>query len=169
MRIAMSTGIALTLMAAVGTAILSTDAQSASPEPAASAKTILEQYVAAWNRHDLAAIDKLLDADSVHEDIPAGFHGQGPEQIKAFAQEVFKAQPDLKWHLTTIVQSGSTAAAEWTWTATYTGDGPNGPVKSAKISARGATFLVAEHGHIKRFVDYYDFASAFGAPAEPAK
>jgi steroid delta-isomerase-like uncharacterized protein len=134
-----------------------------------SAKAVLRAYVSAWNRHDPAALDPLLDAESVHEDIPAGFRGKGPAEIKAFAAEVFKAQPDLKWRLTTFVESGSTVAAEWTWTSTYTGGGPNGPVKGQKISAHGATFAVVEGGRIRRFVDYYDFASAFPAPASGAK
>jgi steroid delta-isomerase-like uncharacterized protein len=133
------------------------------PGTVQSAKAVLQEYVSAWNLHNPAALDGLLDAESVHEDIPAGFQGKGPAQIKAFAGEVFKAQPDLKWRLTTIVESGSTAAAEWTWTSTYTGDGPNGPVKRQKISARGASFVVVEGGRIRRFVDYYDFASSFPA------
>jgi steroid delta-isomerase-like uncharacterized protein len=126
-----------------------------------SPRTLLEGYVAAWNRHDPAALDRFIDSESVHEDVPAGFHGKGLAEIKAFAAEVFKAQPDLKWHLTTIVESGSTAAAEWTWTATYTGEGPNGPVKAQRISARGASIIETDHGRIRRFVDYYDFASSF--------
>jgi len=134
-----------------------------------SPKAVIQEYVSAWNRHDPAALDPLLDPASVHEDVPAGFRGKGPAEIKAFAGEVFKAQPDLKWRLTTIVQSGSTVAAEWTWTATYTGDGPNGPVKGQKISAHGASFAVVERGRIRRFVDYYDFASAFPAPTAGAK
>jgi steroid delta-isomerase-like uncharacterized protein len=134
-----------------------------------SAKDLLEAYVAAWNRHDPAALDSLLSADSVHEDVPAGFRGKGPDQIKGFAGEVFKAQPDLKWRLKTIVQSGSTAAAEWIWTATYTGDGPNGPVKQKKITAHGASFIEVADGHVRRFVDYYDFASAFPAEKIGAK
>jgi len=133
-----------------------------------SPRATVQAYVAAWNRHDPNALDDLLRADSVHEDIPAGFHGLGPDQIKAFAAEVFKAQPDLRWNLTRIVVSGTTVAAEWTWTATYTGDGPSGPVKAQKISARGASFAVIEDGHIRRFTDYYDFSSAFPAPSGSA-
>ncbi|HVO49347.1 MAG TPA: nuclear transport factor 2 family protein [Steroidobacteraceae bacterium] len=132
--------------------------------PTLSPRAMVQAYVAAWNRHDPNALDDLLRADSVHEDIPAGFHGLGPAQIKAFAAEVFKAQPDLRWKLTRIVESGSTVAAEWTWTATYTGDGPSGPVKGQKISARGASFAVIKDGHISRFSDYYDFSSAFAPP-----
>lgn len=53
--------------------------------------------------------------------------------------------------------------------ATYTGDGPNGPVKSQRISAHDATFALVEGGRIRRFVDYYDFASAFAASTDSVK
>jgi steroid delta-isomerase-like uncharacterized protein len=172
MKAALSLAACLVLVAPAVTA--NPPSAKSAPAPVApgtvrSAKAVLQEYVSAWNRHDPAALDRLLDPDSVHEDVPAGFRGKGPAEIKAFAGEVFKAQPDLKWRLTTIVESGSTVAAEWTWTSTYTGDGPNGPVKGQKISVHGATFVVVEGGRVRRFVDYYDFASAFPAPTGDAK
>jgi hypothetical protein len=46
-----------------------------------SAKSVLEAYVSAWNRHDFAAFDSLLAPDAIHEDIAQGFRGQGLAQI----------------------------------------------------------------------------------------
>ena len=165
--------IAVILVSAVPAAVAdpAPAARARAPATAAphTAKAVLQDYVAAWNRHDPKLLDALLDARSVHEDVPAGFSGTGPAAIKAFAAEIFKAQPDLVWRLTTIVESGSTVAAEWTWTATYTGDGPAGPVKHQRISARGSTFATVENGRIRHFIDYYDFASAFPPPAGAAK
>jgi steroid delta-isomerase-like uncharacterized protein len=134
-----------------------------------SGRQVLEAYVSAWNRHDFAAFDKLLAADAIHEDIAYGFRGQGPAQIKEFMRSMIKEQPDLNWHLTTVVEAGPVAAAEWTWTSTFTGDSPSGPVAGKRISARGASVAVIENGRIKRFTDYYDMASAFReVPAGPA-
>jgi steroid delta-isomerase-like uncharacterized protein len=131
----------------------------ASAEP--SGKAVLEAYVSAWNRHDFAAFDKLLAPDAIHEDIAQGFRGQGPGQIKDFMRAMLEGQPDLDWHLTTIVDAGTHVAAELTWTSTYTGDSPSGPVVRKRISGRGASVAVIENGRIKRFTDYYDFASFF--------
>jgi steroid delta-isomerase-like uncharacterized protein len=117
--------------------------------------------VSAWNRHDFVAFDKLLTADAIHEDIAQGFRGQGPAQIKDFMRAMIEGQPDLNWRLTTVVDAGPAVAAEWTWTSTYTGDSPSGPVVRKRISARGASIAVIENGRIKRFSDYYDLASAF--------
>src|ERR1700682_1205370 len=36
----------------------------------ASEKAVLEAYVTAWNKHDFAALDKLLAPDAIHRDIP---------------------------------------------------------------------------------------------------
>src|SRR5579864_5257251 len=98
------------------------------PAEEASGKAVLEAYVSAWNRHDFAALDKLLTPDAVHEDIAQSVHAQGLAQIKKFMREEIEGEPDVEWRLTTVVDAGSTVAAEWTWTGTFTGDGPTGPV-----------------------------------------
>jgi len=131
------------------------------PPATPSAKHILEAYVSAWNRHDFAAFDTLLAPDAIHEDIAWPFRGRGPAQIKEFMRVMIQGQPDLNWHLTTVVEAGRLVAAEWTWTSTFTGNTPSGPVVRKRISARGASVAVIENGRIKRFSDYYDFASAF--------
>lgn len=131
-----------------------------------SGKSVLEAYVSAWNRHDFAALDTLLAPDAIHEDIAQGFRGQGAAQIKDFMRIEIEGEPDLDWHLTTVVDASPLVAAEWTWTGTYTGDSPSGPVVRQRISGRGASIVVIENGRIKRFTDYYDLASVF--PKEPA-
>jgi len=128
-------------------------------------KAVLEAYVSAWNRHDFAALDKLLTPDAVHEDIAWPSREEGPAQIKKFMHEMIDVEPDFEWRLTTIVDGGSVVAAEWTWTATYTGDSPIGHLVRKHASARGVSVAVIENGRIKRFSDYYDFASAFRNPA----
>jgi steroid delta-isomerase-like uncharacterized protein len=131
-----------------------------------SGRAVLEAYVSAWNRHDFAGLEKLLTPDAVHEDIAWPSRDEGPAKIKEFMRQIVEAEPDFKWHLTTIVDGGSVVAAEWTWTATYTGDSPIGHVDRFHTSGRGVSIAVIENGRIKRFSDYYDFASFF--PKAPA-
>lgn len=126
-----------------------------------SERSLVEAYVSAWNRHDFAAFDTLLTADAIHEDIAQGFRGQGPAQIKEFMRAMIEMQPDFDWHVTTVVEGATVVGAEWTWTATYTGDSPSGPVVRRRITGRGASIAVIENGRIKRFTDYYDIASFF--------
>lgn len=130
------------------------------PETPTAGRQVLEAYVAAWNRHDSTALDTLMTADAVHEDIAQGFRG-GPAETKGFMRSLIALEPDFKWTLTDVFESGSRVAAEGTWTATYTGDSPIGPVTNFKGSARVSTIAEIENGRIKRLTDYYDNASFF--------
>ena len=142
-------------------------ARTQTPQPG---RAVLEAYVTAWNQHDFAALDNLLTADAIHEDIAQGFRGQGPAQIKDFMRAMIEGQPDLNWRLTAVVDASPSVAAEWTWTSTYTGDSPTGPVVRKQISGRGVSIVLIENGRIKRLTDYYDMASFFPkAPAGSAK
>lgn len=143
--------------------LASASAQQGKPKASAmpSGKAILEAYVSAWNRHDFAALDKLLTPDALHEDVAQGVHAQGLAEITKFMREEIEGEPDVDWRLTTVVDAGSTVAAEWTWTGTFTGEGPTGPVKGVRISGRGVSIVLTENGRIKRFTDYYDLASFF--------
>src|SRR5712664_2695308 len=96
-------------------AILLTGGWQGKTQTTNSGKAVLEAYVSAWNRHDFAALDKLLTPDAVHEDIAWPSRDEGPAQIKEFMRQI-------------------------------------------------------ENGRIKRFSDYYDFASFFHrAPAAATK
>jgi steroid delta-isomerase-like uncharacterized protein len=128
-------------------------------------RSILVAYVAAWNSHDFAAIDRLIAPDGIHDDIGNGVRAQGPDQVKDFMRSIITQEPDYKWHVDRVIVSGSTVAAEWTWTATFTGEGPYGSVKDVPLSGRGATILEVENGRIKQFTDYYDTLSFFPKPA----
>jgi steroid delta-isomerase-like uncharacterized protein len=161
-----------TILVAAGLVLLaSASAQETSPTKVAhprttthasqSPKAVLQAYISAWNRHDFAAFDTLLAPDGIHEDIAQGFRGEGPAQVKDFMRDMLKAQPDLEWQVTSVIESGPIAAAEWTWTSTFTGDGPSGPVVAKRISGRGASIAVIKNGRIKRFTDYYDTLSYF--------
>jgi len=129
------------------------------------ALAVFEAYVQAWNHHDLKALDTLLAADGIHEDLAQRFTGHGAAEVRAFMQELLKAEPDFAWHVVSTIVVGDTVAAEWTWSSTYTGPSPNGPVEKLPIAGRGASISIVQAGHIKRFTDYYDSASYFPAAA----
>jgi steroid delta-isomerase-like uncharacterized protein len=129
-----------------------------------SGKAVVEAYVDAWNRRDSAALDTMFAPGGTHEDIAQGFMGKNPAEVKGFMTAMLGMEPDYKWTLTNVIESGSTVTAEWTWTATYTGPGPYGPAKNLPTSGRGASVVEIENGKIKRFTDYYDNASFFPKP-----
>ncbi len=135
-----------------------------------SRQAVLEAYVSAWNRHDFAAFDKILAPDAVHEDIALGVYAQGVAQVKDFMQKVIQGQPDLEWRVSRFVESGPIVVAEWTWTSTFTGESPTGPVKDQRVSGRGVSVVLTGNGQIKHLTDYYDLSSFFrNTPADRAK
>jgi ketosteroid isomerase-like protein len=134
-------------IAAVVVMVLLAGAARPNSADSGSERTVLEAYVRAWNQHDSAAFDTLLAPDGVHEDLAQGFTGRGSAQVKDFMRELLKLEPNV--------------AAEWRWTATYTGPGPSGPLANRRIAGRGASVAVISRGRITRFTDYYDAASFF--------
>jgi len=146
---------------------------SIQPGPAsrtASPGPLFEALVQAWDSHDFAAVDTLMDPLAIHEDLALGFRGEGLDQIKAFMRQTFKLIPDFDWRPTNILVDGSQAAAEWTLAGTYSGDTPQGPVKNKRFSVRGASVVVTDHGRITRFTDYYNLAEFYRQVTEkPAK
>ncbi len=128
-------------------------------------RSVFKAYVSAWNRHDFAAIDRLIASDGIHDDIGNAVHARGPNQVKDFMKSIIAQEPDFKWQIDRVIVSGQTVAAEWTWRATFTGDGPYGSVKDLPISGRGASIVEVENGRIKQLTDYYDTLSFFPKPA----
>jgi steroid delta-isomerase-like uncharacterized protein len=159
-------------VAACSLALAVSYAQTASPTTAADSLTttrqvrspqaVLQALMSAFNRHDFAALDTLFAAEGVYEDFAARFRGVGPAEVKSFLRGVIKTEPDFNWQLTNAIESGSSVAAEWNWTATFTGEGPDGKhLVAQRVSGRGATVAVIENGQIKQLHDYYDDASFF--------
>jgi steroid delta-isomerase-like uncharacterized protein len=141
-------------------------ASQTKPATPSTPKSVLGAYIAAWNSRDFTAFDKLLTADAIHEDVSQGVHARGSAEIKELLRTSVQYEPDFKWQLTHVFQSGSYVAAEWTWTATHTGNSPIGPVVGMHISQRGASIAIIENGRIKRMTDYYDDASGYPKPVQ---
>ena len=99
---------------------------------------LVEALVQAWDSHDFAAVDTLMDPLGIHEDLGLGFRGEGLDQIKAFMRQTFERIPDFDLRPTNILMDGPEAAAEWTLAGTYSGDTPQGPVKNRRFSIRGS-------------------------------
>lgn len=132
------------------------------PPVAEGGEAVVEAYINAWNAHDSAAIDSLLAPNAIHEDLAQNFRGQGSAKVVEFMRQLVAAAPDFKLQITNSIEDGRVVALEWTLSATYTGPDPTGKqVRNKRISGRGASLAEVEKGTIKRFTDYYDFASFF--------
>jgi steroid delta-isomerase-like uncharacterized protein len=157
----------LPILAVAPAILLACSAPPSAKPPSDNSRRVIETFVQAWNRHDVAAIDTLVASDVVHEDMALEFRGTGADEEKAFMRQTYGTIPDFDWRLTDVLADGPRVAAEWTLAGTYTGDTPSGPVKGKRFSIRGASFMITEGGKVKRFTDYYtlvDFYRQVGPP-----
>jgi steroid delta-isomerase-like uncharacterized protein len=164
---ALVVGLPLVLFAGATATAQTTTAQTTTAA-VTSPVVVVRAYVDAWNRRDSAAFDSLMAPHGTHEDIPWAFIGNGPAGAKQLMKAVLSLQPDFNWKITDVVEQGSKVAAQWTWTATYSGPDPQGrPVKNVHVSGRGTAVVEVEKGKIKTLTDYYDVSSFFPKP-DPA-
>lgn len=120
---------------------------------------VLDDVCVAWSTGD---VDKLLSCfidDCVYEDIPVGGAHQGKAAVRAYAEAVFTAFPDLKTVATETFVSGSFACVEGWTSGTHLGDFPGLPATGKRFSLRITSVAELEGGKIRRFSDYWDFAT----------
>ena len=148
-----------------GTLLIVVGLTACSPQPPSPAgqdpMAVLQAYVEAWNRHDSLALDTLLAPAGVHEDLAWGFRGEGPAAVRGFMRDIIAVSPDYHWEITSSFTDGQSVVGEWTWTATFTGPSPSGPVTNQNVAGRGAAVAQIAKGKIVRLSDYYDAASFF--------
>jgi steroid delta-isomerase-like uncharacterized protein len=131
-------------------------------QPVEGDKAIVNAYIRAWNQRDTIALDTLLAADAIHEDVAGNFRGKGPKAVITYMRGIATTEPDYKWTVTNALEDGKLVAVEWNWTGTYSGLDPNGKrVTNKRVSGRGVSIAEVDDGKIKRFTDYYDLASYF--------
>jgi len=126
---------------------------------ATDVERMLEDYLAAWNSHDVEKIASFFTDDCVYEDVAMGAVNRGKEQVKAFVSGTFTAFPDFKLERTSSFVAGDWRGAEWIMSGTHTGDIPGLPVTGKSFSTRGASITELHEGKIRRNSDYWNLAS----------
>lgn len=117
---------------------------------------LAEQYLDAYNRNDLDALEALLhdDVHFVHHNRDVDYSGRetAMEMFRGAAQ----AFPGKSFsERQTFRVSGDTAIIQHTWTCTPTIDAPNmGAQAGVPLSTELATFLTFSDG---KLIGYHDF------------
>ena len=134
---------------------------SASIATATDPRVLFNSFVAAWNSHDYGALDSLVAANAVEEDLAVGFRGEGPDGFQGFMRQTLGMIPDFNWQPTNVLADSFKVAAEWTLRGTYTGDTPTGPVRARRFDIRGVSVVITNGRRITRFSDYYNLAEFY--------
>jgi steroid delta-isomerase-like uncharacterized protein len=142
----------------------------AAPSTSTDPRDLFESFVQAWNQHDYGALDTLVTADAIEEDLARGFRGTGPSGFQSFMRQTLGTIPDFRWQPTHVLVDSFKVAAEWTLTGSYSGDTPRGPVKGKRFNIRGVSVVITNGRRITRFSDYYNLADFYqqvgGTPAQ---
>jgi steroid delta-isomerase-like uncharacterized protein len=136
-------------------------AMPAKPTRTASASdtlAILNDYLAAWNQHDIDGAGAFL-ADDV-EYFDASFAGMQHGRQAAVEQGIsvfMRGVPDLHWEIRSDpIVSNDGIAFEWTFTGTHTGTWGGIPATNQKINLKGMSFVRIKNGKIAYQAIFYD-------------
>lgn len=124
---------------------LSTGVGGADAAPAdAGVLKLLDEFAAAWNRHDVDGLMACMAPDCVFEAASgkevAGARHVGTEAVRRAYAAVFEAYADGKWNHPRHFVAGNRAVSEWTFTGT-TKDG-------AKVEVNGCDVFTLAGGKI---------------------
>ncbi len=120
----------------------------------------LRERVAAWNAHDAERVATYFTDDARYEDVAMGQVSIGRDEIREFAQSMFRSSPDIDFELLSVFVGEAWFALEWVMTGTQTGDQMSGlPATGKPFSIRGASVGELAGDKIKRNSDYWSLAS----------
>jgi steroid delta-isomerase-like uncharacterized protein len=139
----------------------------AAPSTSTDPRVLYNSFVEAWNGHDYAALDTLIAADAIEEDLALGFRGTGPDGFKGFMRQTLAKIPDFSWTPALVMVDNFKVAAEWTLSGTYTGDSPQGQVKGRRFHIRGVSVITTNGRRITRFSNYYSLADFYRQVSGP--
>jgi steroid delta-isomerase-like uncharacterized protein len=138
-----------------------------------------QEFMAAFNSHDVDKILSLYTDDCIVEDVAKGKVYHGMQEFKKYNNDYFAAFPDARLEFKIDIRLGDWAAYEWVMTGTHRGILPaskNMPEMSPtnkKFSIRGATISQIRNDKVIRETNYYDMASFMMQlgliPASPMK
>jgi steroid delta-isomerase-like uncharacterized protein len=116
---------------------------------------LLQAEFDAWNSHDPDALVALFTEDVVYEDVTLGVVNHGTAELRAFAEGVFTAIPDVNFPVVSSVLKGGHGFVEWIFNGTDVGLYGTGKT----FSLRGASIIEVHGEKIARQSDYWDLAT----------
>ena len=145
--------------AAVSQGPTETDVLRTTPEQ------VVKSYFDAIARRDAQAMAQHWDPEGIEDLIQFGIY-RGPDEIRAFFDELFAAIPDAEMIVDRIIADDRHAVVQWRMRGNFSGGRFQGLDAPGKwVETRGCDVLEIEDGRIKRntaYSDGLDFARQIG-------
>ena len=125
------------------------------PASAASSQDLAEEWIAAWNSHDVEKVAALFTDDVMYEDVAFAQITHGAADLRKFVASEWEAVPDLKVELVESSIQGEHGSIEWIFSGTDKSMFNTGK----KFSVRGVSIITVKNGRISRNQDFYDVAT----------
>ena len=128
----------------------------------ANVSEVLDNYILAWNEHNVEKIDTFYADDVIWYDLSYDYTTKGKANVtKAITDAFMGSVADMYWGKSgDVFVSGNTIIYEWVYGGTFDGefDGVMIHNKTFEIKGLSTTTINAE-GKITAHKDYYDLAS----------
>lgn len=139
---------------------------------AINVKKVMDDYLIAWNSHDINKILSFFTEDGVYEDVAHGITNHGKKEITGYLNTSFIDFPDLKVEVKTIVANGEWIVFEIVTSGTHAHSSmPEVQATGKTFSIRAVSVFKMSKGKISRQSEYYNYATLLQQvglmPAQP--
>ncbi len=120
---------------------------------------VLNNYMDAWQEHNITKIDSYYADNVVWYDLASDTTTKGKNEVTQAITDAFMAYvPDMFWVKTgDLFISGNTITYEWTYGGTFNGVWGDKTIHNKKFSIKGiSTTTIDNQGKIVAQKDYYD-------------
>jgi len=122
--------------------------------------SLTDEFIAAWNAQDGAALAALFTADGVYADAALDERSAGPEEIEKFLSGAYEHfSSDMTFEKGFSLETASGYAVEWTMKGHHDQDGPDLPKTGKPYSVPGISIGEVRDGKITRNTDYWSLAT----------
>jgi len=127
---------------------------------ATDAEKMMNDYLAAWNSHDVEKLLTFFTDDAVYECTPMGKVSRGKKEIKDFFSSTFANFPDFKIEMKSGFNAGDQGAGEGVMSGTFANSNiPGMPATGKSFSVPGVGINKFRGGKISRVTNYWNMAA----------
>ena len=118
---------------------------------------IVHDFARAFNAQDVSGLLDCFTGDASYTDRFFGEH-VGTVRLRAMFERMFREGRDYAWAMDAVVEGGSRAAAEWTFSYVVTDAVPRSAGR--KVGFRGMSLFELRNGKISAYREYFDTGAA---------